>query len=81
MRFDVGVQPILAEEVRSLGEPEDIDILSPPVSPVSPPAWSRKWSVAHTIAGAKIWFGLEEIDSSELLVSTSRLFTTPQSTR
>ena len=78
-RFDEGVQPILAEELRSLGAPEDIDILSPPASPASSPPWSRKWSVAHTIAGTKIWFGMEEIDGSERLVSASRAFAITQS--
>jgi len=39
------------------------------------PAWSRKWSVAHTLGGAKIWFGLEEVAGDKRLVSASRMFT------
>jgi hypothetical protein len=81
LRFAEGVQPILAEELPSLGPPEDIDIVSPPMSPASPPAWTRKWSVAHTIGGAKIWFGMEEIEGNDLLISASRSFTFTQSGR
>lgn len=80
VRFDEGVRPSLAEELRSLGLPEDIDIVSPPISPAPAPDWTRKWSVAHTIGGAKIWFGVEEIDGSERLVSASRSFTMTQAT-
>ncbi len=76
MKFDEDVQSALAEEVHLLGEPEHINVVSPPMSPAPPPTWSRKWSVAHTIGAAKIWFGLEEIDGRELLVSASRPFTT-----
>jgi hypothetical protein len=72
--FKKGVQQVLAEEVEFLGRPEDFDIVSPPIRPVSPPAWSRKWSVAHAVAGAKIWFGFEEIDGRKLLLSASRSF-------
>lgn len=75
VRFAEGVRPILAEELRSLGPPEDMDVVSPPMSPASSPAWTRKWSVAHTIGGAKIWFGMEEIGGREVLVSASRSFT------
>lgn len=71
-RFEESVQLALAEAVRSLGAPEDIDIVSPPLNPASAPTWSRKWSEAYTIAGAKIWFGLEEIDGSSRLVFASR---------
>lgn len=81
VRFDEGVQPILAEELRLLGPPEDMDVVSPPMSPVSPTSWTRKWSVAHTIGGAKIWFGMEEIEGREVLVSASRSFTFAQSAR
>lgn len=81
VRFDEGVQPVLAEELRSLGPPEDIDIVSPPMSPASAPDWTRKWSVAHTIGGAKIWFGMEEIEGNDLLVSASRSFTFTQFAR
>lgn len=77
-RFDESMQPALAEAVRSLGVPEDIDIVSPPLSPASASAWSRKWSEAYMIAGAKIWFGLEEIDGSSRLAFVSRSFTTSQ---
>jgi hypothetical protein len=79
--FKEGVQQILAEEVEFLSPPEDFDIVSPPISPASPPAWSRKWSVAHTVAGAKIWFGFEEIDGRKLLISASRSFSTTRPAR
>lgn len=81
VRFDEGVQPVLAEELRSLGPPEDIDIVSPPMSPASAPDWTRKWNIAHTIGGAKIWFGMEEIEGNDLLVSASRSFTFTQFAR
>jgi hypothetical protein len=77
VQFAEGVRPILAEELRSWGAPDDIDIVSPPISPASAPAWTRKLSVAYTIGGAKIWFSMEEIDGSERLVSASRSFTFP----
>ena len=79
-QFDESVQPALAEAVRSLGVPEDIDIVSPPLSPAASPAWSRKWSQAYTIDGAKIWFGLEEIEGCSRLIFASRSFTIKPST-
>jgi hypothetical protein len=45
----------------------------------TPKSWSRKWSAAYNIADAKIWFGFEEINGSERLISASRSFKTNQS--
>ena len=73
-RFAESVQLRLAEAVGSLGAPEAMDLVSPPPHPASAPAWSGKWSMAHTLGGAKIWFGLEEIMGSKRLVSASRTF-------
>jgi hypothetical protein len=61
--------------VGSLGGPEALDLVSPPPHPASAPARSRKWRVAHTLGGAKIWFGLEEVAGDKRLVSASRTFT------
>ena len=74
-RFAESVQVRLAEAVGSLGAPEAMDLVSPPPHPASAPAWSRKWRVAHTLGGAKIWFGLEEVAGDKRLVSASRTFT------
>jgi hypothetical protein len=73
--FYKSVQLSLAEEIRSLGEPEAFSIVSPPMSPAASPQWSRKWSVAHTFTGVQIWYGMEEIEASKRMVFASRLFT------
>jgi hypothetical protein len=73
--FAERVQLRLAEAVGSLGAPEDMDLVSPPPHPASAPAWSHKWSVAHTLGGTKIWFGLEDVAGDKRLVSASRTFT------
>ncbi|MDY6790213.1 MAG: hypothetical protein SWH54_02985 [Thermodesulfobacteriota bacterium] len=72
--FEAGVQTTLAEEVHSLGEPEEFDIVSPPPHPAPAPEWQRKWSVGYTLFGAKIYFGLAEVDDRELLTHMSRHF-------
>ena len=76
VEFSDEVQLDLAAEVETLGPPEDLDVVSPPPSPASSPPWSRKWSVVHTIAGARISFGFEEVDGKTRLVSASRSFST-----
>jgi len=74
VKFNEDFQQVLAVEVEALGPREDCDIVSPPAVPDSPPAWTYKWSDAHIISGAKIWFGFEEIDGETRLVSASRSF-------
>ncbi|MFX0203005.1 MAG: hypothetical protein ACFFCW_43430 [Candidatus Hodarchaeota archaeon] len=79
--FNAGIQAILAEEVHSLGEPEDFDIVSPPVHPAPSPGWQRKWNVGYTLFGAKIYFGMEEVDGCEFLIYASRKFDRDQCAR
>lgn len=73
--FYKSVQLSLAEEIHSLGAPEEFNIVSPPMEPAASPTWSRKWSVAHTFAGTKIWYGMEEVEGSTRLVYVSCKFT------
>jgi hypothetical protein len=72
--FDERVQQGLAKEAVLMGAPEKIEVVSPPMSPAASPVWSRKWSEAHTIGGARIWFGLLELEGCVRLVSVSRTF-------
>lgn len=64
-----------AAELAKLGEPEDIDQVSPPVfDPARPdarPAWDRKYSFMHTLCDRPVWYGIEERDGEERLVSIS----------
>jgi hypothetical protein len=79
--FAADLQAILAKDIRSLGEPEDFDIISPPPYPALAPVWQRKWSLGYTMFGARIYFGLEEVNGRELLIYASRKFVGDQSAR
>jgi hypothetical protein len=74
VNFKQEVQAVLAEEFELLGPLKDIDVVSPPIGPASPPPWTRKWSAGHSIDGVKIWFGFEEVDEKALLLYASRSF-------
>jgi hypothetical protein len=64
-----------AREVEELGEPESIDIVSPPAQDPSRletrPRWERKYSILYQIAGRPVWFGIEEAEGQKHLVSVS----------
>ena len=73
--FDLELQADLVKELHALGQPEDLDIVSPPVATGQTVQWQRKWSVGYTLFGVKIYFGLEEANGRERLINASRNFT------
>lgn len=77
--FEAGFRASLAEELNLLGEPEEVDIVSPGIRPTSAPKWQRKWSVGQSLFGTKVYFGIEEIEGCEYLITASRKFDMAQS--
>ncbi len=67
-------QEFYAQAVKAMGQPVDIDIVSPPIAnpqqPVSLP-WDAKYSWCFELAGRPVWFEFEELRRAEKLVSVS----------
>ena len=73
--FKQAIQQELVKQLDASGEIVEIDIVSPPASPASAPAWTRKWSVTCTFQDTRICFGLEERKETRYLLYASRILT------
>lgn len=64
-----------AQEVGRLGEPQEIDIVSPPIldpeRPQAGPNWDYRYAVRHSFHDRPVWFGIEKTEGRERLVSVS----------
>ena len=72
--FEQAIQRELVKQLDMLGKVVEIDVVSPPINPLSSPGWTRKWSIAYALLDTKIWFGLEERKDTEYLLYASRHF-------
>ena len=65
----------LIVEMNGRGQPDEIDLVSPPIQdldrPNIRPDWDRKYALCHRIGGRAVWYGLEEKNNMEHLVSIS----------
>ncbi len=63
-----------AADVKALGEPVAIDIVSPPIADPQHPvklSWDSKYSWCFEINRRQVWFGFEEVRGAEKLVSVA----------
>jgi hypothetical protein len=68
-----------AQAIKGMGDPLDINIVSPPIAdPLRPVnlAWDSKYSWCFEICQRKIWFGFEGAHGAEKLVSVALHFDT-----
>jgi hypothetical protein len=72
VKLDKRVQESLVEEIHTLGKWVDFDALT--IMPTLTPSSDDMWSYAYSIAGAKIWYNIEQVDGIKRLVSVYRRF-------